>query len=142
MTIPINEQIMLIAFEISRLIRKFDTDTHPDELSMIQVQALSEIAKTNQTISSIAKKLHIKLPTASVLINRLADAEYVKRSEGKKDRRTTYIFITIKGTKALHKVRITKKKRVNYILNALSLEEKKNLLHIVQNIYTKLQKKA
>jgi len=90
-------------------------------------------------MSQIANELYIKLPTASSLVDRLIEGKYVKRIDDKSDRRIIKIDLTEKGKQILITTMKAKMKKVKFILDKLSAEEKKSLISIMKNLHKKLE---
>lgn len=135
-----DKEIILFIYKISRLVRKHVTNpAHiPDELSMLQMNALMNLSHGPLTMSQIAKELYVQLPTASSLVDRLIEAGHVKRSSDKLDRRITKIELTAKGKQILSTAMKTKMKHLKFILDKLSPSEKKSLGSILKNLHKKL----
>lgn len=135
-----DKEIILFIYKISRLVRKQVTNPTrlPDELSMLQMNALMNLSHGPLTMSQIAKELYIQLPTASSLADRLIEAGYVKRSSDKLDRRITKIELTAKGKHILSTAMKTKMKHLKFILDKLSPNEKNQLNSILKNLHKKL----
>lgn len=135
------QEIILFTYKIFRLVRKYVA--HPasvaEEPSMLQLQALINMSHGAITMSQIANELYIKLPTASSLIDRLIETKYVKRIDDKSDRRIIKIDLTKKGRQILTTTMKAKTKKVKFILDKLSAEEKKSLISIMKNLHKKLE---
>lgn len=54
----------------------------------------------NPSITEIAESLSITKPSASVMIDRLVDNDYVYKVKSDKDRRSAHVHLTDKGVKA------------------------------------------
>ena len=54
----------------------------------------------NPTLSELAKELRITKPSASVMIDRLAENGYVSKIKSDSDRRSAHMHLTQKGVKA------------------------------------------
>jgi DNA-binding MarR family transcriptional regulator len=136
-----DQEIFLFLYKISRLVRKHDTDAPhlTEEPSILQMQVLMNLSCGMATMSQIAKDLYIKLPTATSLVNRLIEAGYVTRTGDKKDRRITKIDLTEKGKQILKVAIKTKIKKMKFILDKLSPDEKKSLISIIKSLHDKLE---
>jgi len=136
-----DQEIILFIYKISRLVRKHvvDPSSVVEEPSMLQLQLLMNISHGAVTMSQIAQELYIKLPTATSLVDRLVEAGYVKRISDKLDRRITKIDLTEKGKRILITTMKAKMKKMKFILDKLSTDEKKALISIMKNLHKKLE---
>lgn len=136
-----DQEIILFLYKISRLVRKHVADVShtTEEPSMLQLQLLSDLCHGALTMSQIANELYIKLPTASSLIDRLIEANYIKRISDKNDRRITKIELTEKGRQILTTTMKIKMKKIKFILDKLSVNEKISLFSIIKNLHKKLE---
>ncbi len=139
------QEIILLSYKVIRAVGKnikFN-ETIDHELSMLQLRALMLIAdKENVTMSQLAKELNVKLPTATVLIDRLLVNRLVERVDDENDRRKVLITLTTKGKKDLEKSTKAKVERMTYVLNVISEQDKSNLLEILKKLYQKLEKEG
>lgn len=85
-------------------------------------------------MSQIAEYLTIELPSATSLINKLVAEKLVKRYEGKDDRRTVKLRLTLGGRLALENVLTDSKKRLRQSLSPLTEADKNNLLSILKSV--------
>lgn len=136
----LEDKIMLITYKIFRSVRKHSSEaTEANEPSMLQLQAMLAVSLNKTTMSEIAQELHIALPTATVLIERLVKAEYVVRGFDENDRRIIKISLTSLGREILQKTMKQKLERTKYILDLIPKDDKKTLLRILQNLQTALE---
>jgi DNA-binding MarR family transcriptional regulator len=101
---------------------------------MLQVQALVSIKKGNVSMSEIAHKFNIELPSATSLINKLYEMKLVKRYTDEKDRRLVNLSLTKKGNGMLNGLMKKKLEHAKQMLSYLSKEDKKQLFLIIQKI--------
>jgi len=136
-----DQEIILCIYKISRLVRQHVTDVSrmTEEPSMLQLQVLMNLTHGAITMGQIAQEVYIKLPTASALVDRLIEANYVKRINDALDRRITKIELTKKGKQILETTMKTKIKKMKFILDKLSVKEKLSLFSIMKNLYKKLE---
>jgi DNA-binding MarR family transcriptional regulator len=136
-----DQEIILFVYKISRLVRKNVADqSHiAEEPTMLQLQVLTNLCHGAVTMSHLAQELYIKLPTASSLIDRLIEAGYVTRINDKLDRRITKIELTEKGKQVLTVTMKAKMKKMKFLLDKLSVDEKKSLISIMKNLHKKLE---
>ncbi len=137
-----DNKIILLAYKVGRIMTS-NPGYHqgdPLELTMLQLRTLTMLSDTHLTMTKIAKELHIKLPTASLLIGRLYDAALVSRVADKNDRRRVNIKITSKGKNALAKTMESRMKRMRYLLKEISKKDKDSLFEILNRVYLKINK--
>ncbi len=85
-------------------------------------------------MKEIARILHISLPAATNVINRLHDQKMVKRAGDPADRRIVYIKLTPKGTRNADKVRLQKKKIIANLFSRLTERERMQYLRIIRKL--------
>ncbi|MBP6891671.1 MarR family transcriptional regulator [Candidatus Shapirobacteria bacterium] len=104
-------------------------------LSPLQLYTLRFIKKKQEvSMSQIARYLTIELPSATSLINKLVAEKLVKRYEGKDDRRTVKLRLTLGGRLALENALTDSKKRLRQSLSPLTEADKNNLLSILKSV--------
>lgn len=136
----LEDQIMLLTYKIFRSVRKHaSSESEANEPSMLQLQAMLAISINKTTMSEIAQELHIALPTATVLIDRLVKADYAERGFDENDRRVIKISLTSLGKQILQKTMKQKLMRTKYILDLIPTNDKKTLLRILQNLQSDLE---
>lgn len=133
------DELIAQIFKISRASRKHTASVGPDEPSMLQLQAMHYIDETTPTISQLANEFCIKVPTATVLIDRLDKAKFTKRSQNTQDHRISNIHLTTKGKKVLNEILAKKMARIEFILDKLSLADKSKLFQILVSLNKKLE---
>lgn len=75
------------------------------------------------TIKEIAGLLHMELPTASRVIDKLVDLGYVERTEGTVDRRYKEVRVTDEGGKLILSVGETRRKAISRMVTHLSEQD-------------------
>jgi DNA-binding MarR family transcriptional regulator len=68
-------------------------DIHPSA----EMVLLPLLQKEGQTLSDLAKDLHMKAPTITVIANRLENLGWIRRRRGTHDRRQVHLFLTPEG---------------------------------------------
>lgn len=127
-------------FSLSRCMReKTGSKSQVAELSMVQIQTLIFLAKSPASMKDIAQYLHIELPSATSLIDHLVEMNFVLRKQDAKDKRSIQISLTTTGKQLLQKAKKAKKERLARFFSTLSIEEKKQLLSILQKLQKTLE---
>jgi DNA-binding MarR family transcriptional regulator len=138
----INEQIAEVMFALSRSMKdgmKFDSATA--QLTILQIHALMFIAKHEKvTMTEVAKQFDISLPTATVLSDKLVKAGLIGRQNDQNDRRIVKLVLTKEGNDLHSKAMKQRTTKFNNMLSYLSIEEKQQLLHIMQRLVGGMQK--
>ena len=89
------KEILMLSYKVIRAVAKNTPTSFIDnDLSMLQLRALSMLAEGKLAMTDISKELNVKLPTATSLIDRLFIAGFVERVDDIKDRRKVLISLT------------------------------------------------
>src|SRR5581483_615969 len=105
------------------------------------IHTLIFIVKRNKTtLSDIASFVDIKLPSATVLINKLIVLSLVQKSNDRKDRRVINIKLSVKGKSILEEAMKARSLKAHKLLSYLSLEEKKQLYLIFNSLHKRIKK--
>jgi len=80
------------------------------------------------SLSELAERHHVTLPTMSNTVTTLCEHGYVHRSKTEEDRRRVNIDLTPAGRDMLVKIRVNTESHITRILEPLSDEEKKQLI--------------
>jgi DNA-binding MarR family transcriptional regulator len=137
-----NDKIAEVMFTLSRTMKdgmKFDSAT--SQLTVLQIHALLFISKhENVTMTEVAKQFDISLPTATALSDKLVKAGLITRQDDPNDRRIVKLVLTQVGDDLLTEAMKQRRIKVNKMLSYLTLEEKQQLLHIMQRLLGGIQK--
>ncbi len=142
---PKNEITQLISaiMNIKRLVQERIKDNgHGDFFSMSQLEILRYVAeKKNPLMKEVAEHLKITPPSATVLIDGLANSGKIRRIADKRDRRTVRLTITNKGRLSLKKGLQKMKFEMQKVFTQLSKKEINDLITIYDKLALILQKK-
>jgi DNA-binding MarR family transcriptional regulator len=135
-------ELVEMVFNISRLVKgEMSYTNNLTHLSMLQIQTLIFLNYHKKTsMSDIAQKFRIELPSATSLINKLCEQKLVSRHEDEKDRRLVLITITPDGSNLLEQAIAERRKKLAKVLSYLSEAEKTQLLTILNTLKNSLQK--
>jgi len=131
------EKIISLMFNMGRAIKKqcLESCGRADELSILQIEALWYVKEGKEVLmKDLASHLFISPPSATSLADDLVKAKLVKRSEDKKDRRTTSISLTPKGKRALANFLKKRMEKAKKRIGRLTQAEKKSLLSILEKL--------
>lgn len=138
----LNEQIAEQMFALSRVMKEemtFDSDTA--QLTILQLQALIFIKRNGEvTMTEVATQFGISLPTATALSNKLVSGKFIKRVNDATDRRIVKLILTPKGDEMLQTAMKQRNAKINTMLSYMSQREKEQLLKIMNNLVTNIQK--
>jgi len=110
-------------------------DIHPSS----EVVLLPLLSKEGQTLSDLARELHMKAPTITVIANRLEEMGWIRRRRGTHDRRQVHLFLTPEGREKANQLAGIHRKACQAMaanLNRESLSMTTNTLdQIISNIF-------
>ncbi|MCX2727560.1 MarR family transcriptional regulator [Thermomicrobium sp. 4228-Ro] len=107
------------------------------DLTMAQLKVLFAVSCGGSlTISEIAERLGISLPTASHLVDRVVQLGLAARREDERDRRRTLVEITERGDALLRQVRQGNEQPWRELLAELAADDLAALLRGVQALTT------
>lgn len=92
------------------------------------------------SMTAIAARVSVRMPTLTGIINRLVNAGYVKRIMHADDRRQVFVELTPKGRKMLKHFQGVLKMRWEDVLSILNDQEVKQFYTIMDKLIKKLAK--
>ncbi len=111
------------------------------KISFPQMVALDFVSrKPRVTMTDLAKILHIRTSSTTVLVDRLIKQGMLKRGRDEKDRRLVWVSVTPKGRKVLGQIMREKRQSVKRIFGILAEEERRQYLDILRKVKTHLTK--
>ena len=129
-------------FKNSRLLRdKKNYSSDIMQLSILQIQTLHLLEReSSMQMGEIAEHLHIELPSATSLLNKLVGLQLVKRQQDTKDRRLVRITLTKAGSDFLKKAMDEKIAQIENMLSYLSQTEQHELLRLLEKLNDRIEK--
>ena len=103
-----------------------------------ELMVLFIIKKSGQTqmkVSEISKRLHVKAPTVTQLVNELESRGQVERITSSSDRRSVWIQLTEEGEQVLQKAEEEMQKTYSGLVDFLGEEESKQLISTLNKMY-------
>jgi DNA-binding MarR family transcriptional regulator len=88
----------------------------------------------------LAEKLHIRQPSLTELLRKLASGGYVTLRQNKEDKRITNVFRTGKGKKAVDGIIADNEKLASEVTAALSAREQTTLIKLLERLFASLEK--
>ncbi len=132
----VEEDLVESFFKISRSLKSLSIgESKTAHLTMLQLETLVLLNKNGKSsMGNIAGFFQIKMPTATVLLDKLIRLKMAKRLLNPKDRRIVEIEITESGKKILNGLIKMRKERIQHFLSYLSKKDKADLLRIIKKI--------
>lgn len=91
------------------------------------------------TMNKLAKNMHVSMPTATGVVDRLVRAGYAKRVKGEeKDRRCVVVELTAKGEALIHRFQMVVSKRWAEILEAFDEESLVMFKNVLGKLHARL----
>ena len=105
------------------------------QLPLAQMETLRLIHENKRVVmKQVADFLAITPPSATVLVDNLAQAGYVQRNSDKKDRRTIHLSLTAKGSAVLQKGIKQRCIDLKKLIRNLNNNEQLELINILQKM--------
>lgn len=86
------------------------------------------------TMSQLARNMHVRMPTATGVINRLVHAGFVRRIPHPTDRRQVIVTVTAKGREFIREFQHVVRRRWEEVLRSLSPKELAMFHHVVSKL--------
>lgn len=134
-----------LAKAISNLIPQIIRGAHADfftKSSVTQTQFLMLLAIEGFgacTMSTLARNMKVRMPTATGIADRLVKAGFIKRNYRAEDRRTVWVSLTAKGESYIQGFKKVVKQRWGNVLKVLNKKEIRNFYTIVVKLTASLQ---
>lgn len=124
-----------ISEEIRRVKRSSFEEKELSRISLNHFYYLEAVSQLEHpTISSIADKLKVSKPSATVMINKLIAQDYLYKIQSSEDRRIYYIYLKEKGKLLVNAEKLAYKNVVQKINSLLSNEESTQLKNVMSKI--------
>lgn len=107
------------------------------DLSISELHLLETVGKGNyegKTISEIAKKLDITLPSVTIAVNKLVNKGYLEKKKSEEDARSVLIFLTEPGVKIDRMHQRFHEQMVSSIANTMDDDEKTVLINGISKL--------
>lgn len=110
---------------------------HAAKLTMPQMAVLEYVAAP-RTVSAVADYIGLSRPATSYMLDKLVRRGFVRRSEGKVDRRERSVVLTAKGAALLHRIHATRVARFEASLAGLSPQAATRLVRALTAVMAEL----
>jgi DNA-binding MarR family transcriptional regulator len=125
----------LITRNILDIVKSIDFSPTEENLSPLQIDTLLYIQRKGCVKGTeIAKEFKVTPATITIQIDRLAKNGWVERCFDTKDKRATNITVTKKTENELENIIEEIMHRYDWIFEALTLKEQKNLLKMLEKV--------
>ena len=91
------------------------------------------------TMGVLARRLHVSMPTASGVVDRLVRAGYVRRTPHPQDRRQVVVETTAKGEAFIRQFQAVVRRRWEEVLKPLAPSELGAFYHVITTLREQLQ---
>lgn len=128
----------ILPYFIREFSRRQSNELYKGKITVQQFVALSYLnyltGKAGATMSGVAKSLHVTMPAATGVVDRLIRDGYCMRFGDSKDRRIIRVEITPKGVKLVKKIYRHRKNMIIRIFGKLSIRDRDEYLRIFTKI--------
>jgi DNA-binding MarR family transcriptional regulator len=128
------DRAITLIFSVSRMIKEKYQDDRRKSISGVKLETLRYIKENKPLMKDIAEYLSITPPSATSLVNHLAQAKLVERVHDGEDRRIVRMNITDLGKKKFNEGMEMVADRMKKVLSPLNTGEKENLIKILEKI--------
>lgn len=133
--------------EMTQLVRKgkpgMPFDNTVKQLTLAQAEVLIYLCEHKKAkMSDIAKEANVKLPTMTEIVDKLVKNGLLKRERDDTDRRNVWITVADNIKNKTKKIVQTHDRYIEKILSALTMEEKKQAINIINKIINNLKKEG
>jgi len=135
----INQYLIQMAENLP-LFERFNLNTGAlKNLTMQEIHTVSFIRRLGTPrMSDLARRGHVTLGTMTVMVTKLVDKGYVRRTRDDKDRRVVRVKLTARGRRADKLHMEYHKEFMDKILGALTESEQQQLVRLVKKIMAAL----
>jgi DNA-binding MarR family transcriptional regulator len=128
----------ILPFFIREFARRQSSELYRGKITVQQLVALSFLSYSNEKegakMSEIAKNLHVTMPAATGVVDRLIREGFALRYNDQNDRRIIRVKITKKGENIVKKIHRQRKEMIRRIFGGLSKEEREGYLRLFVRI--------
>jgi len=91
------------------------------------------------TMGSLARNMHVSMPTATGIVDRLVRAGYVRRHPAPEDRRQVVVELTAKGQTFIQQFQAVVRRRWEEVLRSLAPQELATFHRVITKLQAQLQ---
>jgi DNA-binding MarR family transcriptional regulator len=139
LTIAVNKLSRLFTDYVRQeMVKSGQMDFHPTTAYVL----MPLLEKEGLTLSELAKKLHMKAPTITVIANRLEEKGMIRRERGKSDRRHVQVYLTKSGKQTARMIESIQQKAVQAAASGLTFDSisltQSTIERIITNVHSTL----
>ncbi|MCX6646748.1 MAG: MarR family transcriptional regulator [bacterium] len=139
LTVAVNKLSRLFADYVQQEMEKSgQTDFHPTTAYVL----MPLLEKEGITLSELAKKLHMKAPTITIIANRLEEKGLIRRERGKSDRRHVQVYLTKSGKRTARIIETIQNKAIQTAASGLTIDSisltQSTIERIITNVHSTL----
>ena len=113
------------------------------DISFPEIFVLRELSsKEEPTMSELGRSISMDLSTLTRTVDKLVKKEFVARKRDPEDRRMVRVALTAKGKKIIRRFEEVRKKHIESILRQMTLQERRDLLHIFKTLHARIYAKT
>jgi len=139
LTLAVNKLSRLFTDYVQQeMLKSGQMDFHPTSAFVL----IPLLEKEGITLSELAKKLHMKAPTITVIANRLEERGLIRRERGKSDRRNVQVYLTKNGKQTARVIASIQQKAVQAAASGLTFDSisltHSTIERIITNVHSTL----
>ncbi|MBU0672628.1 MAG: MarR family transcriptional regulator [Candidatus Margulisbacteria bacterium] len=113
---------------------------HDADITIQQFIVMTYIyQKSSPKMTDLAEELGVTVGNMTAMVERLVKQGYLIRSGDSQDRRVVRISLTAKGKRVLNKVKELKQKKMRFIINKITVEDRAVLGEIIHKLISALK---
>jgi DNA-binding MarR family transcriptional regulator len=134
------EILMLIREIYAKSISKIEASLSGSGLTHQQIMVLKFVAHNGEiNISQLCKEMYLSKGTISGIVNRLEQADYIKKIKYENDKRNTYIQFSDKGLEFKKDFRVNIEEAFDNLFNDFTKEEREDIIKSLNLIKDKIK---
>lgn len=131
------DSIIEATMTLSRTIRQrvMRSGIGNEKMNLVQIHTLFLISEhAGLTMTELAKRLRISTPSATSLIDRLSEKNWIVRERDSVNRKLIHVKITSTGKAFLHSMKAERKKMMKDMFNLLPVSDQQELARILTKL--------
>jgi len=143
----IKEYVNQVIALLPDLAKAFRTDKPKEvlhmDISLPEIFVLGQLSSNEKpSMSELGRSISMDLSTLTRTVDKLVKKEFVARKRDPEDRRMVRVALTAKGKKIIRRFEEVRKKHIESILRQMTLQERRDLLHIFKTLHARIYAKT
>jgi len=139
----IKEYVNQVIALLPDLEKAFRTDKPQEvlhmDISLPEIFVLGQLSSNEKpTMSELGRSISMDLSTLTRTVDKLVKKEFVARKRDPEDRRMVRVALTAKGRRIISRFEGARKKHIESILRQMTLQERRDLLHIFKTLHARI----